>query len=217
LEDIHRMFPLLAYITFLMPILPIAVGLIRIGKIDKRYRLVTLLLVCGFLGDLFSRWPNQNAGLNPLPTHLFIIIEFVLVLTFVVSWQESKKARIFFIFILASYIVFWLAAKFTFEPFSEPYSYTGTISYSILALASGYTFFLTLSSHSRRLFEQGIFWILFSFIVTYIGSLLPVAIQAILVHYSKQDFELVWSIIWILNLASNILFTIGFLCPQKQT
>jgi hypothetical protein len=53
-------------------------------------------------------------------------------------------------------------------------------------------------------------------VLFYAGTLAFYALQGILVHYSREDVFLAASINWSLKILFNILFTIGFLCPQTQ-
>jgi hypothetical protein len=61
------------------------------------------------------------------------------------------------------------------------------------------------------------FWVLLSFVIYYAGTLLIIALRGILLHYSIGILFLVASMDWSLKILFNILFTIGFLCPQTRT
>jgi len=114
------------------------------------------------------------------------------------------------------FILFWFCAKFTFEPFNGLYYATATVSQVVLALAAGYTLFVVIGNRVQSLFNRQQFWVLLSIVVYYTGTLAIIALQGILIHYSREDVFLAASINWSLKIIFNILITVGFLCPQTQ-
>lgn len=180
-------------------------------------RILLLLLIVGFATDFFSIWPYLGSRLVPWLSQAYILFEYALVMFIIYSWQESQRMKVLFKTILGLYIIFWICAKFTFEPFNELDSVTAIISRVILTLSAGYTLFVVIGNRLQPLLRQQRFWVLLSFVLFYAGTLLPFAVQGILYSHSSEDLHLAWSINWVLAILSNILFTIGFLCPQIQT
>ena len=113
------------------------------------------------------------------------------------------------------YILFWIYAKLTFEPLNGSYSITSSISRVILALSAGYTLFIVIGNRVQALSSNNRFWVLLSFVLFYLGTLIPVALIGIIFHHGETAFS-IGSINWALSIVTNILFTIGILCPQIQ-
>jgi hypothetical protein len=132
-------------------------------------------------------------------------------------WQETQNARWFFRIIAVFYLLFWSYAKLTFEPFNESYYLTGSVSNVMLALSAGYTFFIVIGNRVQPLLSNYRFWILLSFVLYYICTLLPIALQSVLLSHSAKMLSLAWSITWIASVISSLIFAKGFLCPQTQT
>jgi hypothetical protein len=123
----------------------------------------------------------------------------------------------FFQALMLLYLLFWIIAKFTFEPLNGLYSVTASVSQVLLILGAGYTFFIVIGNRVQPLTKDYRFWVLLSFVIYYAGTLLIIALRGILLHYSIGILLLVASMDWSLKILFNILFTIGFLCPQTQT
>jgi hypothetical protein len=74
-----------------------------------------------------------------------------------------------------------------------------------------------IGNRTQPILNDNRFWVLLSFVIYYAGTLLLIASRGILLHYPIEAFFIVASIDWSLKILFNILFTIGFLCPQTQT
>jgi hypothetical protein len=210
-------YPLLAYISLFSPSIPIITGIIRLDLRKLERNILLLFLISTFAIDLiafmsFIKDYRINLGLM----HAYVFIEFLFIMFLISFWQESKNVKKMFQVIYLLYILFWIFAKLSFEPFNGIYSLTTTVSQVILALAAGYTLFVVIGNSTQPLFNLQRFWILLSFVLYYTGTLMFYALQGILVHYSREDIFLVASINWSLKILFNILLAIGFLCPQTR-
>jgi len=144
-------------------------------------------------------------------------VEYIFIMSILYIWQESRWVKRFFQALILIYILFWIIAKFTFEPLSGLYSITATTSQVLLTLGAGYTLFVVMGNREQPLINNYRFWVLLSFVIYYAGTLLIIALRGILIHYSLEKFFLAASIDWSLKIIFNILFAIGFLCSQTQT
>jgi hypothetical protein len=115
------------------------------------------------------------------------------------------------------YMLFWIIAKFTFEPTSGLYAVTASTSQVLLALSAGYTLFIVIGDRTQSLMNNFRFWVLLSIVVYCAGTLLVIALRGILIQSSLETVFRVNYIDWVLKIVFNILFAIGFLCPQTQT
>lgn len=210
-------YPLIQYVSVLSAIIPICVGMWRYKVLSHEMRILLLLLIGGFATDFFSTWPLFGSRVVPWLSQAYTVFEYILVMYIIYSWQEGQRIINFLKVMLWIYILFWICAKFTFEPFNKSEYITASISRVILVLSGGYTLFIVIGERLQPLLHQQRFWILLSFVLFYAGTLMPVAVQGILFSHSRGDLLLAWSITWILSVLSNILFTIGYLCPQTQT
>ncbi len=179
-------------------------------------RFLIALLIVGFLTDFAMLYILKGSRFAPWLVHFYVLVELETVMLIISSWQESRKAKTFLKIMAMLYLVFWLYAKATFESFDGSYYLTGSISNVILALSAGYTFFIVIGNRLQPLLNNYRFWIVLSFVVYYICTLLPIALQSVLFSHSAQLLDLAWSITWIATIISNLILAKGFLCPQTQ-
>jgi len=161
---------------------------------------------------LFVRGRQLQIGL----IHVYYIIENIFILSILYVWQESIRTKRLFQSLLLLYILFWFIAKITFEPLSGLYSITATTSQVLLTLGAGYTLFVVMGNREQPLINNYHFWVLLSFVIYFTGTLLFIALRGIVIQYSIEKLFLVASIDWSLKILFNILFAIGFLCPQTR-
>jgi hypothetical protein len=170
-----------------------------------------------FAADVFLMWFIRGRQLQIGLIHIYYIIENIFIMSILYVWQESNHTKKLFHAFIFLYIVFWAIAKVTFEPLNELYSVTATTSQVLLTLGAGYTLFVVMGNREQPLINHYRFWVLLSFVVYYAGTLLIIALRGILIHYSLEKFFLAASIDWSLKIIFNILFAVGFLCPQTRT
>jgi hypothetical protein len=206
----------LGYIAVMSYALPIPVGLAKFKLLSREQRIVFILLAIGLITDLLSIWQYFGPRSTPWLGHLYILVEFVLVMSVIFSWQDEKRSKRVFQTVLLVYVAFWILAKFLFEPINGLYYLTGSISNVFLTLSAGYTMFVVVEGKISPLLSNPRFWILLAFILYYGGSLLPITLSSIVFHHSKEDLYRLWSITWICTIGSHFLFAKGFMCRQTQ-
>lgn len=209
-------YPLLVYIALFSSVLPIGVGILKINVLQHGLKILFFFLVFTFVADVyflrFVKGYQFTLGLH----HVYYLVELLFIISIVTVWQESQRMKRIFQTVMFLYILFWIIAKLTFEPLDGLYSVTASASQVLLTLSAGYTLFVVIGNRLQPLMNYHRFWILLSFVVYYAGTLITIALRGILIHYSKENLFLVTSIDWNLRILINILFTIGFLCPQTQ-
>jgi hypothetical protein len=209
-------YPILAYVALFSSVLPLFIGAYRLRLVSRGLKILVLYLTIGLTIDIITMWFITNYQIHLGFMHFYYLVEYIFIMSIIFSWQESSKIKSLFQTLLLLYVLFWFCAKFTFEPLNGLYSLTASISQVVLALSAGYTLFIVLGNRVQPLFNHQRFWVLLSFVIYYTGTLMLIALQGILVHYSREDLFLTASINWSLKILFNILFTIGFLCPQTQ-
>jgi hypothetical protein len=209
-------YPILAYISIVSPVIPIFIGLFRSRSISLEVKILVLYLTFGFIADNLSMWLIRDAGLDLALWHIYIIIEYIFVMTIFIFWQEVQWTKRLFQILLLFYFLFWICAKFTFEPFNGAYSITSSISRVILSLGAGYTLFIVIGNRVQPLLSDYRFWVLLSFVFFYLGTIMPVALISIFFNQPGNASFSIASINWVLSIAANIFFTIGILCHQTR-
>ena len=210
-------YPILMYVSLFSAAIPILAGIYRLGSIDRGMKILFYYLIAAFATDIFLMWFVRGHQLLHIGlVHAYYLVEYLFIMSIISVWQESHRMKRLFHALLLLYILFWIVAKVTFEPLTGLYSLTASVSQVLLVLSAGYTLFVVIGNRVQPLFSHQRFWVLLSFVIYYTGTLMLVALQGILVHYSTADLFLSASINWSLKILFNILITVGFLCPQTQ-
>ncbi len=209
-------YPVLAYVSLFSRALPFFAGVYRWIVLSREMKILFLFLAITLATDIISMWFIKNYWFDLGLMHVYVLFEYIFVMSILCAWQESQRMSRFYKLMLLLYISFWFCAKFTFEPLNGLYSLTMTISQVILTLSAGYTLFVVIGNRLQPLLSHYRFWVLLSFVLYYIGTLIPIALQGILIHYPREDLLLAQSINWSLSILSNVAFTRGFLCTQTQ-
>jgi len=209
-------YPELIYVSIFSTIFPLFAGIYAWRSIGRELRILVLYLAFVLIADVLMMWVIKNYSINLGLMHFYFLIEYIFVVTIIISWQESSRMKRLFQALLLFYVIFWLIAKLTFEPLNGLYSITASVSSVLLALFAGYTLFIVIGNRVQPLFISHSFWVLLSFIIYFAGTLLLIALQGILVRYSREDIFLAASINWSLKILISLLFTAGILCPRTQ-
>jgi hypothetical protein len=209
-------YPLLTFISLFSVVLPIGVGISKIAILHRGMKILFLYLVFAFTADIYLMWFVKGYQLNVELIHAYYLIENVFIMSIIITWQESHRIKRIFQALLLLYILFWIIAKVTFEPLSGLYTFTASTSQILMTIGAQITLLVIVGNRIQPIIKDYRFWVLLSFIIYYAGTLLIIASRGILIHYSVEILFLVNSIDWCLKIIFNILFAIGFLCPQTR-
>lgn len=193
---------------------PIGIGVYRLKALGREMKIfivyLTIAFVTALLGNIRIQWATEIMHIN-------IIIEYLFVMLLISFWQESPSIKKFMRIIYWLYIPFWFIAKFTFEPIAGSYSITLSVSQVIMALSAGYTLFVVIVNYTQPLHRSQLFWVLIALVLNYTSTLIPMALGSTNIIQPGKAMVIVYSVAYVLIIISNILFTIGFLCPPTQS
>jgi hypothetical protein len=210
-------YPLLAFISIFSVVLPIGVGILKITTLDREMKILFLYLVFGLTADIYLMWFAKGRQLHLGLIHVYYLVEYLFIMAIIYNWQESLWMKRVIKVLILLYVLFWIIAKFTFEPMSGLFVYTATTSQVVLTLCAESTLIAVIGSRIQPIINLDRFWVLLSFVIYYAGTLLVIASREILIHYPAHTFFVFVSIDWSLKIVFNILFAVGFLCPRTRT
>ena len=210
-------YPFLTYLSLYTVIIPIGVGISRIKILDRGMNILLLYLISAFAADNYLIWFSRGYQFTLGLHHIYYLVEYIFIMSIIIVWQQSVKMKRLFYALIILFILFWIIAKFTFEPLSGLYSVIASTSQVLLVIGAELTLFVVVENRMQPVINDFRFWVLLSFILYYAGTLLIVTSRGIFVQYSIETIFLIASIDWSLKIIFNILLTIGFLCPQTQT
>jgi hypothetical protein len=205
------------YISIFSAVLPIGVGISRIKFLHRGMKVLLFYLIFALSADIYLIWFSSGYQFTLGLFHVYFLIEYIFIMSIIIVWQESHRTKIFFQALMLLYILFWIIAKITFEPLNGLYSFVAGTSQILLLIGAEITLFIIIRDRMQPIINHYRFWVLLSFVIYYTGTLLIIISRGILLHYSISILFLFHSIDWSLKILFNILFAIGFLCPQTQT
>ena len=205
------------YFSLFSSIIPIGVGFSRIKTSHSGMKILLLYLISAFAADNYLIWFSRGYQFTLGLHHIYYLVEYIFIMSIIIVWQQSVKMKRLFYALIILFILFWIIAKFTFEPLSGLYSVIASTSQVLLVIGAEFTLFVVVENRMQPVINDYRFWVLLSFILYYAGTLLIVTSRGIFVQYSIETIFLIASIDWSLKIIFNILLTIGFLCPQTQT
>ena len=204
--------PILAYFAAGAVVLPSLIGLAVYPKLEKDLKpLLVLFVVHSLLTALQFVLSFQRVN-NLWTSHIYYLIEVVILFRVYSLWVPSATARSIFLGITLLYSVFWIGAKFLFEDFTTPALYTPTVSRVLLIGTTLYVLLITASSSERPLYLEPRFWFAAGFLMLFTGSLMFYGFRTIIFRYSMDAIESLLTIHWINTIFSSCLHTVGFLC-----
>ncbi|MEP0823691.1 MAG: hypothetical protein HRF44_12665 [Ignavibacterium sp.] len=204
--------PLLAYLAGGAVIAPFFVGLSVYRRLEKQIRPLFVLFGIHAVLTIVQILLALRQINNLWTSHVYYLVEVVILLRVYSLWTESARARTIFYGMGIAYCLFWAASKLMFEQFTTSALYTPTVS-RIILLGSTLSILLVISSTSTRiLYEEPKFWFAAGFLVIFAGSLMFYGFRTLILDYSMDAIRTLWSIHWGVTIVSNLLHVIGFLC-----
>ena len=212
-----KQYPIFAYISLFSAVLPIGVGIARINILHRGMNSLLFYLILALSADIYFVWFARGYQFILGLHHVYYFIEYILIMYIITIWQESRKLKRLFKVLMLGYIMFWIIAKLTFEPLNGLYTFTASTSQVLLIIGAEVSLFYLVGNRIQPILNDYRFWVLLSFVVYYAGTLLVLTSRGVLLQFSSEIIFLAASIDWGLKILFNILFTIGFLCPQTRT
>lgn len=208
--------PPLAYIAFSSIVLPFVLSVFT----WRRFRDDTwpLIVLYGAYSEvLVIQYTLAIRRINNLwSSHLYNVLELVLVLLMYRMWISSKEMKNAFAGAAAAYLVFWVTAMTFLESFDGPGSFTSVISRVLLVAGSLFVLFeITSAENDRSLIAESKFWFAAGFLVGSAGDLMFYAFDSFIAGFSFEYAMKVASFHWSVTLVSNILVIIGILCKPR--
>lgn len=204
--------PLLFYISLLIQSSVAAWALFRWKHSVTQQRLLSLLLVATPISGIAELWMDLHGIRNLWVSHLFTLIEYVLILSMYYLWKpKTIDKRILMIGIIA-FIALWTVSKFTVEPFYRDDTYTSAIAKTIEIIIATWVLFDVLRDSDTVLKTEARVWISSGIIIYAAGSLFLFALFDMMVNTSPELIKAIWPINWILSIVTTFLLARGIWC-----
>lgn len=207
--------PVSAYIELFSNALPLGAGLARRRSLVRERGVFYAYLAMSLIVELTAFWMALSRIHNLWLLQLYDLAEFVLLMVVFRAWLGSGRLKALMLLAIGLYTLFWIIAKFTIERFSSPADYTPAVSNAIFVIVAIVTIVGLLKADNVIAYKDMRFWIAAGALVYFAGNVPLYVFGSVLSAMRFEEFMPFQKIHWVINIASNVSYTIGFLCLKK--
>ncbi len=210
--------PVLAYASGLSVIFPVAFGAIRIRLLDRALKTLFLLQTIYLIVVALQFYLAFHHMTNLWISHLYAVIEYPFLMAMFSLWQKNRIVERTIVLSIPIFLVFWGVASIYLEPFTAPAIYTYPISRMTYCVVALYTLRIISLESTTLILKDPRFWIIGSLLVSSTGEVIFYGLRGIIANLSQRDFLTAFGVHWILIIATNLTFSIGYICiPLKNS
>ena len=189
-------------------------GGFRYRSLPRSLRFLEWLIILTF-GETVIEWVIASYNIQNLwMSHINTLVEFVLIMLMYFFWMKRNLNRLMLNICLVMFVVCWIVSKFTFEPLSSLDGWTAPLSKVLQIVFSALLLLDVVKESDITWINDPRIWVASGVIIYSAGSLFIFALFNTMLQISPDRLKLVWSLNWILIIASNVLSTWGFLCKR---
>jgi hypothetical protein len=175
-----------------------------------------MLLIASALSGIIELWMGFHHMRNLWISHLFTLIEYVLVLFMYSLWKPKKTDKKILLICIGAFMVFWAVSKYTIEPFYRDDTYTAAIGKMIEIIVATWVLFDVLRYSNSVIKTDARVWISSGIIIYAAGSLFLFALFNMLVNTSPELIKTIWPVNWILSILTTLLLARGIWCRETH-
>ena len=200
----------LYYLSFVSGLMPFILGLILFRKLNPALKSLLLLFGIGLLIEVLGYYLYFFAKIqnNIWLYHFYTLIEYSLLIAVFSYWQKNFKLKRMLRISIPGFAVLWIGAKFFFESFDQPDSYTTSLECVLLVGISFRTLYVVNQEHMKALFREPRFWVSSAVLIYFSSNLLTFALPNLAVNWGFHHA--------VVNVTSNLLYAGGFLCLSPR-
>ena len=198
-------------------ILPGIIGVIRYKEIDKAYYPFLYLLWLGSANEILSFVLIKNGESNATTVNVFLLIESLLICYQFFSWQLFKGFEKLFIPLIFVLALFWVLETFVLRSFKVFASYFIILHSFTNVLLSVFMINVLIAKEKKKMLKNSVFLICLGLIIFFTYAVLVEAFYLYGVSSSIEFQRAVVSVMVIINLVTNFLYTLAVIwMPKKQ-
>ena len=208
--------PVGAWVTFIVSIIVVVVGGFRVRALSFELKLLLLFLGIVVINNIILIYWAYLKINNIWLFHFYTLLEYSFLAYILSSWQKTPMFRYGIRWSIGAFAIFWIIAKFTFEPVVSYDAFTATISRFLLIGFASLSLYELSKSTREKFYLESRFWISGAILIYSAGSILWLALSNVINSWPESQMMAAWTIHWILDILTNILYLGGFLCPYRK-
>ncbi len=196
-----------AYVSTSSVLLPLGLSIFQFNKLKGSALYLFYLLIGSFLADVASYFLSRNAVNTYWIANGYLLFQFIfLAVIYYAEFNNSKLIKgIIFLFVVFFFCnLLAVQGLFVFNTYSN--SIAGLI---LIAISLYYFYFLLHHLPQEDIYKIPLFWISFSVLFYYGGTLILFLTNNFFVSKFVQSLRLVWILHNFCNIVKNLLFTIA--------
>lgn len=209
------------FMTVIVPLsilLPVIIGIIKYKALPVPAKLMLLYLIISALFTGIALLIGRHYHKNNMPvTHLFTIIEFVILVAYYRKISGATRRNSFYYLLILLFISLCIANAIFFQSIYTYNSYTKSIEAIVCILfALNYFAAIAAGTPSKKTMSQPDFYFNAGFFLYFSGAfMLFVFSNFIVSNLSLPDFLIIWTIHASLVLLMYLFFSTAFLLCKK--
>jgi len=148
--------------------------------------------------------------------HLATISEFIIIVLMFYFWDNSIYKKRIMLIIVFLFVVFWVIAKNTFEPFDQLDVYSAIVTQTIYIILAVSLLFKVLNDTQTTLKDDARIWIASGLIIYSAGTLFVVSLFNVVNESMPKLLNVIWYINWILVILVTLFFARGIWCRAAR-
>lgn len=207
----------LVYISVLIPLVPLVMGLIFRQRLGSDRKLLLLLMGISFIMQVWGFSYFVESENNLFIHHIYMPIEMILLGYIYKIWLSDWWRSEIFDFLIWSFVAFSIFNSAFLQSLEESNSYAIMIGgICLMVFAIGF-FYKTLSELKDDSLEMNPrFWINTSILLYYAGSLLILGMDHIIIQKPKAFYTTIWYFHSTFNILHYLLFTIALCLKPRE-
>ena len=211
-------YPLLFYFMLLVEGSVTGWALFRWKNSTYGQKFIILLLTGIFIVEILELWMAAQNIRNFWLIDLATLGECLILLSIFRNWKTSVRDKKIILVSGIAFVIIWVVAKWTFEPFNQMNIYTSAVARIIeISFAISILFDVLKDSHSSLKGDIRL-WVSSAVIIYATGSLLLFALFVVMLKESPSVVKAIWPVNWVLMIVYYLLYARSISCrvPQKK-
>jgi hypothetical protein len=206
--------PVLFYIYYFILIGSGMVGGFRYRNLPRSLKMLAWLVAYNSI-EITLQWILASHNIHNLWLgHFYTLFEIIIVYMIFSSWMKKHQLRLIMALCVSAFVLFWIIAKFTFEPLSHFEGWTAPVS-RIIQITFAVFILVDIVKESDVIWTSDPrIWVVAGFFIYATGSLFIFALFSKMLEISPDRLKLMWPLNWILMTISNLSYARAFLCKS---
>lgn len=203
------------YFAQVVEVCTLAIGFYTYKSLPKSFKILLVLVSVSTLFDLTLYTITNLIGQNYFLIHFYTPIDFLLIILFLFYYISKQYSNSIKWIIISGYLIFWLIAKFTFEPLNIMDNYSSSIAMGILVLVTTYAFLMRAINSNEALSKDPVSYTMIGILIYYGGSLFVEALSNLIFAQDLETANILWKIHTMLHIIFDFSLITAFLLIEK--